>query len=372
MDLTTTAYGTWSGGRYMHFGMTLPEERFEGCIRHAYEQGVRTFVTADVYGAGKADQAIGRALAGVDRSTYCLVGMVGHDFIYGKREGSRGFPRLTDARLRGPEKYGEFLREATETSLKNCQTDYFDLLMLHNPDELGYTHEKVWQGMDALKSAGLTQRVGIAPGPANGFTLDLAKNFETFGELIDWSMVILNPFEPWPVGKILSVAEKFGIKILTRVADHGGIFHDDLKPGHEFAAGDHRAYRPEGWVEEGNRKLELMRPIAEKYGLTMLQFAAVVNLSQPAVASVVPTFVQETGDQARPIEEKITEFAKLPTEVRLSDEDLAEVLKIGDNTGCMALKGASQRHQTSERPDEWPMRDDLLEVAERYALGNDW
>ena len=30
MDPTTTAYGTWSGGRFMHFGETLTEERFIG------------------------------------------------------------------------------------------------------------------------------------------------------------------------------------------------------------------------------------------------------------------------------------------------------------------------------------------------------
>lgn len=372
MELTTTAYGTWSGGRYMHFGVTLDEDRFLSCIRHAYDEGIRTFITADVYGAGKADQALARALQGVDRSTYCLVGMIGHDFINGKREGSRGFPRLTDPRLRGPEEYGEFIEEATLSSLKDCGTDYFDLLMLHNPDELGYTHEKVWEGMAAMKSKGLAQQIGIAPGPANGFTLDLAQTYETYAEVIDWSMVILNPFEPWPVGKVAPIAAANDIKLITRVADYGGIFHDDLRPGHEFAPGDHRAYRPEGWVEAGYEKLEKMRPIAEKYGLTMLQFAAIVNLSHPAVECVVPTFVQETGDGARPIEDKIAEYSMLPADVRLSDEDLALVLEIGDNTGCMSLKGASKRHEVSERPDEWPMREDLLVVAEKHNLGTDW
>jgi len=35
MDLTKTAYGTWSGGRFMHFGETLGEERFICCIETA-------------------------------------------------------------------------------------------------------------------------------------------------------------------------------------------------------------------------------------------------------------------------------------------------------------------------------------------------
>ena len=58
-------------------------------------------ITADAYGAGEADALLGRALAGVERDSYCLVGAVGHDFYEGEREGSKGFPRFTDPRLRG-------------------------------------------------------------------------------------------------------------------------------------------------------------------------------------------------------------------------------------------------------------------------------
>ena len=119
--------------------------------------------------------------------------------------------------------------------------------------------------------------------------------------------------------------------------------------------------------EKANR----MKPIADKYGLTLLQFASIWNLSHPAVESVVPTFIQEAGEGARPIEDKIREFAALP-DLRLTPEEVEAVRAIGDNTGCMMLKGASKRHQTSERPDEWPMREDLLELAGRYGLGSDW
>jgi hypothetical protein len=114
-----------------------------------------------------------------------------------------------------------------------------------------------------------------------------------------------------------------------------------------------------------------MRPLAEKYHLTLLQFAAIWNLSHPGVESVVPTFIQESGEAARPIEDKIREFAALP-DVRFTPEEVDEVRRIGDNTGCMKLKGASNRHAVSERVDEWPMRKDLLETASRYNLGTDW
>lgn len=372
MDLTTTAYGTWSGGRFMHFGETLPEDRFMACITTAYEAGIRSFVTADVYGNGKADELLGQALKGVARDSYCLVGMVGHDFYNGQRQGSQGYPRFTAPALRGPEGYAEYLRSAAGKSLERCGTDHFDLLMLHNPDETGFTSEAVWDGLRALKEQGMAARLGLAPGPANGFTLDVIDCCERYAEVIDWTMLILNPLESWPTGLALAACEKIGVKVLTRVVDYGGLFHGDLAAGHVFKPGDHRAYRPQGWVEHGMEKIEKMRPIVGKSGLTLLQFAAIWNLSHPAVASVVPTFMQEVGEGARPIEDKIREFSQMPGDLRLTPEEIEQVRRIGDNTGCMTLKGASQRHSEHLRCDEWPMRPELLELAARYGLGSGW
>ena len=65
----------------------------------------------------QADALLGRALAGVPRSEYALVGAIGHDFYTGEREGAKGFPRFTDPRLRGPEGYADYVRMATERSL---------------------------------------------------------------------------------------------------------------------------------------------------------------------------------------------------------------------------------------------------------------
>src|SRR5947209_1110620 len=162
MDPTSTAIGTWSGGRFMHFGEELPDERLVRLL--APGEGINTVLSADVYGEGEADRLLARALAGSDRDGYCLVGAVGHDFYEGRRDGPRGFPRFTDPRLRGPEGYASYLRMATERSLERCGLDSFDLLLLHNPDRVGYTSETVWRGMDALREAGLTRVLGAARG----------------------------------------------------------------------------------------------------------------------------------------------------------------------------------------------------------------
>lgn len=374
MNLTRTAFGTWNGGRYMHFGEQLDEAQFLDLIRYSYEKGIRTFVSSDVYGVGRADSMLGEALKDVPRGTYSLVGIIGHDFYEGQRAGSKGYPRFTDPSLRKPSEYAAYLKMACEKSLERCRSDKFDLVMLHNPDSIGYTSPEVWDGMAQLKQLGLTDRLGVAPGPANGFTLDIIQCFEKFGELIDWAMLILNPFEPWPSKLALPAAQKYNIDVLARVVDYGGIFHDDVKPGHPFREGDHRSYRPAGWVNEACSKLEKIRSIADRHGLTMLQLASLWDLAQTQVKSVVPTLIQEAHSEAKPIRSKVDELVSLPEINPLTEEELQFIESVGDNTGCMQLKGASQRHPAESEPraDEWPMSEELLEVAARWGLGSAW
>src|SRR5262245_55107541 len=140
-ELGRTAIGTWSGGRFLRFGEAIAEERLEAVLRPG--EGIATVLTADAYGQGEADEVLGRALAGVPRGEYTLVGAVGHDFYEGERDGPRGFPRFTDPGLRGPDDYAGYLRMAAERSLERLGAERFDLLLLHNPDRIGYSSEAV-------------------------------------------------------------------------------------------------------------------------------------------------------------------------------------------------------------------------------------
>jgi aryl-alcohol dehydrogenase-like predicted oxidoreductase len=367
MDVTPTAFGTWNGGRFMNYGQPLDDAQWIATVRHAWDRGIRTFLTADVYGAGQADSLLGQALSGVPRDSYCLVGCIGHDFYSARRDGAKGFPRFTQPGLRVPADHASYLRMATEKSLERCRTDHFDLVLLHNPDHTGYTSDRVWNGMQTLREAGLTRSLGVAPGPANGFTLDLIRCFERFGPLIDWAMIILGPFEPWPGRLILPAAVRHEVKLITRVVDYGGIFHDDVRPGHRFGTADHRSFRPAGWVEAAVAKLEALRPIAQRHGITPLQLACTWNLHQPAVHNVIPTLIQELGEGARPIASKVDELAALKA-VRLSPDEVAEIARIGDNTGCMALKGSSRSHVGSALPDQWELDPELESIATRWNI----
>jgi hypothetical protein len=160
------------------------------------------------------------------------------------------------------------------------------------------------------------------------------------------------------------------VKLITRVVDYGGLFHDDVKPGHKFGAQDHRAFRPAGWVETGCEKIDKMRDIAANHRVTMLQLACLWNLSQPGVKSVIPTLIQESSENAKPIETKVAELASLP-ETNLSQEEREFIRRIGDNKGCMELKGANRTHVGESQPDRWSLTHDHELVAKRWGLDPD-
>ena len=399
MDPTSTAIGTWSGGRYMRFGEPLSEERLRELVRPG--AGVDTVITADAYGAGAADELLGQALMGVDRDSYCLVGAIGHDIYAGERDGAKGYPRFTDPELRGEKDYGEYIRMATERSLQRCGVERFDLLLLHNPDRTGYCSPAVWEGMAAVREAGLTRLLGVAPGPANGFTVDVIDCIERFGELIDWAMIIFGPMEPWPGELVLGAARANDVSLIARVVDYGGLFHDDVLPGHRFAEHDHRKFRPDGWIEAGRERLDEMRPYARAHGLTMLQLACAWDLAHTPVRCVAPTLIQEHGEEhgaggglgARPVEDKRAELAAVAALAGvsrvgagsvsrgadgsgaegdsgspLSAEEVAQIRRIGENTGCMALKGANPAHEGPPLPDRWELDSGLADTAGRWGI----
>ena len=77
-----------------------------------------------------------------------------------------------------------------------------------------------------------------------------------------------------------------------------------------------------------------------------------------------------TNRESQSIEKYLQEIGK---EDLLTPEEVETIRAIGNNEGCMLLKGASKRHEGQEpRADEWPMREDLLSLAVRWGVGTGW
>ena len=114
-------------------------------------------------------------------------------------------------------------------------------------------------------------------------------------------------------------------------------------------------------------KIDLVRPIAERHGITLMQLACLWNLAHPAVECVAPTLIEEAGSD-KSIERKREELAGVPAVSPLSAEEVAAIRGIGDNSGSMLLKGATPDHDGDEAPDRWVLGPEQLEVAERWGI----
>ena len=86
-----------------------------------------------------------------------------------------------------------------------------------------------------------------------------------------------------------------------------------------------------------------------------MQLACQWNLAHPAVECVAPTLIQEAARRRGRSRTSAPSSAALPAEQRLGADDVDEIRAIGDNTGCMALKGANPEHEGEEQPDRWPL-----------------
>lgn len=106
-------------GSWLTLGGSVDPAASERIVAHALELGVNLFDTADVYGDGEAERALGRALSGVARprlvlATKCF------------------FPVSDDANDRGLSR--KHLFESVHGSLRRLDTDYLDLHQCHRPD----------------------------------------------------------------------------------------------------------------------------------------------------------------------------------------------------------------------------------------------
>jgi predicted oxidoreductase len=114
-------------------------------IRTALDQGITFFDTADIYGHGKAEVALGEVLKGAPGLRRRIViqskcGIVERGAI------DSGRAHMT---------------EAVEGSLKRLGTDYLDLLLLHWPDSL-VEPEDVAQAFDELQRGGKVRYFGVS------------------------------------------------------------------------------------------------------------------------------------------------------------------------------------------------------------------
>src|SRR3979411_2613290 len=145
LKVSPVAIGTWAIGGWMWGG--ADEAESIATIRAAIEHGINIIDTAPVYGFGRSEEIVGRAIAeGRLRSRVLIATKVGLQWEVGgvSRNASR-------ARI---------MREI-EDSLRRLRTDYIDIYQVHWPDPL-VTVEETAEAMHALLRQGKIRAIGVS------------------------------------------------------------------------------------------------------------------------------------------------------------------------------------------------------------------
>ena len=106
--------GTWQLGQNSGW-QDMSEKDAVAQVEKSLEYGINFFDTAPNYGHGTAEERLGKALKGIDRSKIVINTKFGH----------------TDSG--GINFNAAYIRESLEGSLKRLQVDYVDSLIIHNP-----------------------------------------------------------------------------------------------------------------------------------------------------------------------------------------------------------------------------------------------
>src|SRR5206468_10068655 len=161
-------------------------------LRRAYDDhGVTFYDAADTYGNGRAERQLAQAFEG-RRGDVVIGTKVGYD-IYDEaarqaRRGQSELPMRTDP---------SYVRFAVDQCLERLETDYIDVLQIHNVKMEQVRQPELWETLRTLKREGLIRAWGAAFGPAIGWLYEAVELMEREAD-IDTIQMIWNILEQHP------------------------------------------------------------------------------------------------------------------------------------------------------------------------------
>jgi aryl-alcohol dehydrogenase-like predicted oxidoreductase len=285
--------GTWQAGKKDWVG--IDDEESTRAIQAAFESGINAFDTAEAYGSGRSEKILGSALSPVrDRVVYVT--------------------KVSPNHL----KYDQVL-QACHRSLKNLKTDYIDLYMVHWPAGSWGTKavsvEETMEAMNELKLQGKIRAIGVS-----NFSLPKLKQAAKYGT-IESLQPPYSLFWRHVESDTMPYCLKNKITLLAYSPMAQGLLTGKFDLAHQFDEKDNRSrnrlFRGEN-AERAHRALDRLRPISERYDLSLGQLALAWAIAQPGTSAIAG---------ARD-EDQVIENA-MAAEVRLSKADLEEMNVIG-------------------------------------------
>jgi aryl-alcohol dehydrogenase-like predicted oxidoreductase len=285
--------GTWglSGDAYG----AVDEAMQDRVVRRALDMGFSLIETADSYGDGRMESAIGRAVA--DRRDVVVVTKGG-----------------TDRAMSPPRKRFEagYLRERVEGSLRRLSREPIDVYLLHNPSEPAVAGGEVVDELARLKGEGKIAHWGVSAGDVSSGRAALRQG----AEVIELAYNLLHGSDLHRLAGEVIVS---GAGVLARSTLAYGLLAGSWTGETEFPAGDHRAQR---WT-----KPELKRRVDQLAAFRFLVRGDVPTLRSAAVRFVLSNTIVSSAvlgpRNVEQLEDIVREVGIGP--VYLGDEDLMRI-----------------------------------------------
>ena len=127
---------------------------------------------------------------------------------------------------------------------------------------------------------------------------------------------VYNILEQTPGNQLISSGIKNDVGILVRVPDASGILTGKVNADTKIDEKDHRSVRKGEWIKASLKKVEQLRPIADRNGLSIKELAIKFILSKEGISSVFPTVISE---------EEIQTFSDMSNGKYLNNSDMKEI-----------------------------------------------
>ncbi|HEU4827950.1 MAG TPA: aldo/keto reductase [Gemmatimonadales bacterium] len=253
-----------------NFGTRIDAAATARVVRAALDAGVRFFDTADIYGGGRSEELLGRAL-GTRRNEALIATKFGKPMPDGKRGAAPAY-----------------VRSAVEASLRRLGTEVIDLYQLHEPDP-SVPIEETLGALQELVAAGKVREIGFSNVSAaqirQAEDASLRRGTARFASVQNEYSLLDRSAE----ADVLPECARRGIAFLPYYPLASGLLTGKYRRGSRAPEGSRLSggrYADE-LSDENLRTVEALRAFAESRGHTLLELAFGWLLAQPAVASVI-------------------------------------------------------------------------------------
>jgi aryl-alcohol dehydrogenase-like predicted oxidoreductase len=290
-------------------------------LKKAYDVGINFFETGDLYGKGKSERLIGEVFKDM-RDEIVISTKYGYDF--------RGVEQIGHTEL--PQKFDEgFTRMSLRNSLERLQTDHLDMYGLHNPKLKDIRNNSIFNVLDSFIADESIKTYQIALGPAIGWTQEGLEAMDRPN--VSAIQTVYNILEQTPGNELMRKAEEKDVGILVRVPEASGILTGKVNADTKFDENDHRSVRKREWLKASLEKVEQFKPIAERNGLNITEFAMKFMMTKKGFATVLPTMISE---------EEVINYAEMADGKYISDSDMKEIDELYNTWPSYELKATPQ------------------------------